>query len=50
MRRLAGITDPEAKRKIIGNEFIAVFDQEAQRVEQQEGKVEWLVQGICIRM
>jgi GMP synthase (glutamine-hydrolysing) len=45
LRRLAGITDPEAKRKIIGNEFIAVFDQEAQRIEQQEGKVEWLVQG-----
>ncbi len=45
LRRLAGITDPEAKRKIIGNEFIAVFDQEAHRIEQQEGKVEWLVQG-----
>ena len=43
--RLAGITDPEAKRKIIGNEFIAVFDQEAQRIEKEEGKVEWLVQG-----
>jgi GMP synthase (glutamine-hydrolysing) len=45
LRRLAGITDPEAKRKIIGNEFIAVFDQEAHRIEQQEGRVEWLVQG-----
>ena len=45
LRRLAGITDPEAKRKIIGNEFIAVFDQEARRIEQAEGKVEWLVQG-----
>ncbi len=45
LRRLAGITDPEAKRKIIGNEFIAVFDQEAHRIEQVEGKVEWLVQG-----
>jgi len=43
--RLAGITDPEAKRKIIGNEFIAVFDQEAQRIEKEEGRVEWLVQG-----
>jgi GMP synthase (glutamine-hydrolysing) len=43
--RLAGITDPEAKRKIIGNEFIAVFDQEAQRIEKEEGKVDWLVQG-----
>jgi GMP synthase (glutamine-hydrolysing) len=45
LRRLAGITDPEAKRKIIGNEFIAVFDHEAHRIEQEEGKVEWLVQG-----
>jgi GMP synthase (glutamine-hydrolysing) len=45
LRRLAGITDPEAKRKIIGNEFIAVFEQEARRIEEAEGKVEWLVQG-----
>jgi GMP synthase (glutamine-hydrolysing) len=43
--RLAGVTDPEKKRKIIGNEFIAVFDEEAHRIEQGEGKVEWLVQG-----
>jgi len=45
LTRLAGITDPEAKRKVIGNEFIAVFDQEAHRIEKEEGKVEWLVQG-----
>jgi len=45
LNRLADVTDPEAKRKIIGNEFIAVFDQEAQRIKQEEGKVEWLVQG-----
>ena len=43
--KLAGVTDPETKRKIIGNEFIAVFDAEAHRIEQAEGKVEWLVQG-----
>jgi GMP synthase (glutamine-hydrolysing) len=43
--KLAGVTDPETKRKIIGNEFIAVFDEEAHRIEQAEGKVEWLVQG-----
>src|SRR6202008_3502502 len=30
---------------IIGNEFIAVFDEEAHRIEKEEGKVEWLVQG-----
>jgi GMP synthase (glutamine-hydrolysing) len=45
LTRLAGITDPEAKRKIIGNEFIGVFEQEALRLEKEEGKVEWLVQG-----
>src|SRR5207237_9109954 len=33
------------KRKIIGNEFIAVFDQEAHRIEKEEGRVDWLVQG-----
>ncbi len=45
LSKLAGVTDPETKRKIIGAEFIAVFDEEAQRLEQQSGKVEWLVQG-----
>jgi GMP synthase (glutamine-hydrolysing) len=45
LSRLAGVTDPEKKRKIIGNEFIAVFDEEAHRIEKEEGKVEWLVQG-----
>jgi GMP synthase (glutamine-hydrolysing) len=45
LSRLAGVTDPEAKRKIIGNEFIGVFEQEALRIEKEEGKVEWLVQG-----
>ena len=45
LAKLAGITDPERKRKIIGNEFIEVFDCEAQRVEKASGRVEWLVQG-----
>jgi GMP synthase (glutamine-hydrolysing) len=45
LQKLAGVTDPEKKRKIIGNEFIAVFDEEAHRIEKIEGKVEWLVQG-----
>ena len=45
LTKLAGVTDPEKKRKIIGNEFIAVFEEEAHRIEQMEGKVEWLVQG-----
>jgi GMP synthase (glutamine-hydrolysing) len=42
---LAGVTDPEKKRKIIGNEFIAVFDDEATRIAKQTGGVDWLVQG-----
>jgi len=45
LSKLAGVTDPEKKRKIIGNEFIAVFDEEAHRIEREEGRVEWLVQG-----
>lgn len=45
LSKLAGVTDPEKKRKIIGNEFIAVFDEEAHRIEKDAGKVEWLVQG-----
>ena len=45
LTRLSGITDPEAKRKIIGTEFIGVFEQEALRIEKEEGHVEWLVQG-----
>ncbi len=43
--KLKGITDPEKKRKIIGNEFIKVFEREARRIEKAEGKVKWLVQG-----
>jgi GMP synthase (glutamine-hydrolysing) len=45
LSKLAGVTDPETKRKIIGNEFIAVFDEEANRVTREEGNVDWLVQG-----
>jgi GMP synthase (glutamine-hydrolysing) len=45
LRKLAGVTEPEKKRKIIGSEFIAVFEEEAHRIEQLHGKVDWLVQG-----
>jgi GMP synthase (glutamine-hydrolysing) len=45
LEKLAGVTDPEVKRKRIGAEFIAVFEDEAHRIEQQTGHVEWLVQG-----
>ncbi len=48
MRKLAGVIDPETKRKIIGNEFIEVFDAEAHRILKEEGEVEWLVQGTLI--
>jgi len=45
LSKLAGVTDPEKKRKIIGNEFIAVFDDEATRIAKETGGVDWLVQG-----
>jgi GMP synthase (glutamine-hydrolysing) len=42
--RLAGVTDPEAKRKIIGREFIAVFEEEVERTAGAE-RARFLVQG-----
>ncbi len=45
LSKLAGVTDPETKRKVIGNEFIAVFDDEASRIAEQTGGVDFLVQG-----
>ena len=39
--KLAGVLDPEAKRKIIGEEFIRVFEEEAKKI----GRVDYLVQG-----
>ena len=39
--KLAGVTDPEKKRKIIGEEFIRVFEEEAKKI----GVVDFLVQG-----
>ncbi|MFZ0814350.1 MAG: glutamine-hydrolyzing GMP synthase [Candidatus Sulfotelmatobacter sp.] len=45
LNRLKGVSDPETKRKIIGNEFIAVFEDEAHRIEKEEGSVDYLVQG-----
>jgi GMP synthase (glutamine-hydrolysing) len=45
LEKLAGVTDPEIKRKRIGQEFIAVFDDEARRIAEQCGGVDWLVQG-----
>jgi hypothetical protein len=57
LSRLKGITDPERKRKIIGNTFIEVFEAEAAKIEAEaekeleekggeaKGKIEWLLQG-----
>ena len=40
-KKLAGVTEPEKKRKIIGEEFIRVFEEEAKKI----GAVDFLVQG-----
>jgi len=42
---LAGVTEPEKKRKIIGNLFIEVFDEEASKIGETGGPVDFLVQG-----
>jgi GMP synthase (glutamine-hydrolysing) len=41
LTRLAGVSDPERKRKVIGNEFIEIFQEEARGL----GEVDFLVQG-----
>ncbi|HEY2327117.1 MAG TPA: glutamine-hydrolyzing GMP synthase [Gaiellaceae bacterium] len=41
LARLTGVTEPEQKRKLIGEEFIRVFEEEARKL----GDVNWLVQG-----
>ena len=41
LSKLAGVAEPEKKRKIIGEEFIRVFEEEAKKI----GKVDFLVQG-----
>lgn len=41
MSKMTGVSDPETKRKIIGEEFIRVFESEAKKI----GKVDFLVQG-----
>ncbi|MCD6567874.1 MAG: glutamine-hydrolyzing GMP synthase [Dehalococcoidia bacterium] len=41
LKRLRGVTDPEAKRRLIGNEFIRIFEKEAAKM----GKVDFLAQG-----
>ncbi len=41
LARLAGVTEPEQKRKIIGDEFIRVFEEEAAKI----GRIDFLTQG-----
>ena len=41
LKRLSNVTDPESKRKIIGELFIQVFDEESHKL----GEAEWLLQG-----
>ena len=56
LSRLEGIEDPEQKRKVIGNTFIHVFEEEAAKIEavakkeeesgaEVKGTIEWLLQG-----
>lgn len=56
LERLEGVEDPEQKRKIIGNTFIHVFEDQAAKLEAEaekaeteggdkKGKIEWLLQG-----
>merc|ERR1711939_462885 len=49
LTKLKGVTDPEQKRKIIGNTFIEVFEAKAKEIERASGspnsKIEWLLQG-----
>ena len=56
LKRLEGVEDPEQKRKIIGNTFIHIFEDEAAKLEaaaekaeaegeDKKGKIEWLLQG-----
>jgi GMP synthase (glutamine-hydrolysing) len=45
LAKLAGVTDPERKRKIIGHEFIEVFDEEVERLSKHGERARFLVQG-----
>jgi len=45
LSKLAGVTDPEQKRKIIGAEFINVFDDETKKIYDEESEISFLLQG-----
>ncbi len=42
---LAGVTNPEQKRKIIGEKFVRLFEREAKRLAETEGQIDFLAQG-----
>ncbi len=42
---LAGVEDPEQKRKVIGNLFIDIFEEQAKACTRSDGQVKWLAQG-----
>ena len=42
---LKSVSDPEEKRKIIGREFIEIFNLEAQKLQSEQGKIKFLGQG-----
>lgn len=44
LSKLAGVSDPEKKRKIIGNEFVYTFDEEMKKLAEGEN-IKWLAQG-----
>jgi GMP synthase (glutamine-hydrolysing) len=45
LARLAGVEDPEQKRKIIGRAFVEVFQAEAEKLKTGDRAVQWLAQG-----
>jgi GMP synthase (glutamine-hydrolysing) len=45
MSALAGVADPEQKRRIIGREFVHVFQEEAERLKARGSAAKWLAQG-----
>jgi GMP synthase (glutamine-hydrolysing) len=45
LKRLAGVVDPEKKRKIIGEEFVRVFEEQAESLAEEKGEIAFLAQG-----
>jgi len=43
--KLAGVSDPETKRKIIGAEFIRTFEEESKKLYEEAGGIDFLLQG-----